>query len=158
MQDVVRFGLTDMQTALLTGLLDGLEPDAALERAGYGEKKHNFHLNLQSDKFRRALDHCLRLSMQTEGAPLASRFLISVIRSDKYGERTRVDAAKTILDRSGYGKLDSAPGDADSKAPEDMTTDELRSLLSKMQHELGDRAKPIDTRLNASDLQLTDMM
>jgi hypothetical protein len=76
----------------------------------------------------------------------------------KFGERVRVDAAKTLLDRAGY----QAPKQHEvgkEKAVEEMSTAELHAFIDRTEAELASRATDVSVPVSPTlDSQLSDLL
>lgn len=81
-----------------------------------------------------------------EGAKDAADYLKDLVRNKEAGATPRLEAARTILDRSGYGAQSriAAPPIKAKKDLSDMSADELRSIAGALQVELSNRAKVIE--------------
>lgn len=120
----------------------GTPHDEAAVLAGYAP--HTGWSVMQSPAVRRVLHLAISEVLVTEGAPLAVKTLLEVVKNKEYSPRDRVAAARTILDRAGYtGKSTSADSPADKPLSE-MSTDELKALVDKLEGELADRATPVN--------------
>lgn len=73
-------------------------------------------------------------------------YLHAVVKAEETGSPGRIDSAKSILDRSGYGAQSriAAPPIKAKKDLSDMTADDLRSIANTLQRELSNRAKVIE--------------
>lgn len=103
---------------------------------------------LQSAAVKRALAACIGEILHTEAAPFALSTLVEIVKGKEFSPRDRVAAARTLLDRAGYtGKSTSADSPADKPLSE-MSTDELKALVDKLEGELADRATPVSAPEN----------
>jgi hypothetical protein len=156
---VARHNLNQRQTEFVRHFVAGSSPDDAAAAAGYGSYGAGRAV-LRSAAVVAAVDQELRQLLAAEAAPLALSFLMEVVtnHAGKYGERVRVDAAKTLLDRAGYQapKHQEAPGSA--KDPHQMGTAELHDLVMKLEGELASRAKVIEPVACQTDSQLADLI
>jgi len=76
------------------------------------------------------------------GAALAVHVMESVMLDTKATPKTRLDAAKAIMDRAGFTpKTDAASGPGDLGA---LTNEQLHALADKITNEKGDRAVTVD--------------
>lgn len=94
-----------------------------------------------------------------EAGPVALNLVLQIVQGTMPADtRTRLDAAKTLLDRSGYSaKALATPG-----APKDLhelSRDELLRVIDQGESELASRAKLIDQTpiADALDVQVIDM-
>jgi hypothetical protein len=65
------------------------------------------------------------------------------VRDEKYGERVRVDAARSLLDRAGYLPPVRQTSTGDDKDPASMTSEELRDAIEKIEREIAERAQHV---------------
>ena len=148
--------LDSRQALFVEHVARGVPHKDAARLAGYDSPPHSA---LQSKAVRHAISLTISEILQTEGAPVALDLLIKTVRNDKENSRVRVDAAKTILDRAGHV---ARPKEADSGAQKDlheMSTDELRALVDKLEGELADRAEPVSaTEKQGVPQQVLDML
>jgi hypothetical protein len=140
------FGLSTKQEALVEALFSSDGIILAAKAAGYADSSHVRRMVRHSPVLRAAIEQELRHRLQTEGAPVAYALLVEVVRNkdSKFGERVRVDAARTLLDRAGFlppKQPDRQPAEKDLN---EMSTAELLAIIEKHEAELGDRATPIN--------------
>jgi phage terminase small subunit len=76
------------------------------------------------------------------GAPLALRIVETLMKDETVSAKVRLDAAKTILDRAGYIAPKAKEGRSDTETPlHEMSTEELRAMAARLEHEIAGRAK-----------------
>jgi len=97
--------------------------------------------------------------LQTESAPLALKVGMELLGSETTAERVREGLVKTFLDRAGFPAASpakqEAPGD---KALHEMSGEDLRRYIARLEGELAERAKPvIGTTIEQAPAQGIDM-
>lgn len=130
---------TDKQLALIDGVSDGLPIRAAMDRAGYSEKVRPATATTPAI----IAEIRARTGHQLQG--LAPRALEVVAQLLEHGqtERIRLEAAKTILDRSGFIAPKATDGAENrEKDLHTMTRQELEERAQRLASEIADRAKP----------------
>lgn len=148
MANLAPFDLDDRQKTFVAAILNGRDPKAAARESGYSESS-GYRLTT-TPKIQAALRSELMRRMATEGLPLAYSVLVSILRDESAPARVRVDAAKTVLDRGGMpAQRASAIKETSEKSLSEMTTDELRAMVDKLEGALSDRAKPVDSDRSA---------
>lgn len=117
-------------------------------------------VSMNDPNVRAGYEHVLRTRFAQAG-PIALNLLIEVVenKESKYGPRERLDAAKTLLDRSGYTARDMKAAAAEQKDLKDMTREQLLEEMSKTENELANRAKLIEVApdVNQFDAQVIDL-
>ena len=138
---------TDKQLALIEGVSDGLTMRAAMDRAGYSEKVRPATATTPAiiSEIR------ARTGQQLQG--LAPRALEVVAQLLEHGqtERIRLEAAKTILDRSGFIAPKASDGAENrEKDLHMMSRQELEERAKRLALEISDRSRPgvIDPELD----------
>lgn len=77
---------------------------------------------------------------KAEDVVLARAALRTIAQDERFPAGARVTAARTLLEYAGaMRQADSAS----TKDPSEMTTEELRAMVSSLDAELGNRAKPV---------------
>lgn len=94
-----------------------------------------------------------------EAGPLSLNLLISVVKDAKADLNIRVQAAKTLLDRSGYTAKDMREAEADTRDLKEMSRDELLATLDATEAQLASRAKTLEIAptIGASAAQVIDI-
>ena len=159
MANLAPFDLDDRQRAFVAAILDGKDPRSAARDVGYSESS-GYRLTT-TPKIQAALRAELVRRMATEGLPLAYSVLVQILRDENAPARVRVDAAKTVLDRGGMpAQRAIAAKETGEKSLSEMTTDELRNMVDKLESALSERAKPIDSDRSArpADDQAPDFL
>ena len=85
------------------------------------------------------VQRAMRQTIDVLAAPYALAVMRRAMLSDS--ERIRVDAARSILDRAGYAA--PLPEQARERGLSELSPDELRALISGLQSELSDHARPV---------------
>ena len=91
----------------------------------------------------------LRGQILAQAVPDALRYLADVAKGAEKGERQRVDACKTLLDRSGLSAVPPAKAGLKPSDVESMTPDQLEMLLRRGREEMARRAKPVNAPIDA---------
>lgn len=125
---------------------EGLPRNVVLAREGYTDDAPMLEPTPANT---RAMTERLRGKLLIQAAPKAIRFLMDIVndgltkmsRDEPIG-RHHVDAAKTLLDRSGIGPTTTEPANH-SKEVGEMSGEELREHLEKIKREVADRAKTV---------------
>jgi len=130
---------TDKQLALIDGLSAGLDPKAALNAAGYSVKMHPAAAMTPAI----VSEIRARTGRQLQGlAPRALEVVAQLLESGQT-ERIRLEAAKTILDRSGFIAPKASDGAENrEKDLHTMSRQELEERAQRLASEIADRAKP----------------
>lgn len=95
--------------------------------------------------------------VKAEAGAIGYQTAVTIARNEKLPAGARMVAARTLLEFGGYiGKRqDDAPG----KDLGELSADQLRDLVTKIDKELGDRARPVNTiESQALPSQLSDML
>lgn len=79
-----------------------------------------------------------------DSVPEALTTLRTVMNDGTANSRSRVDAAKALLDRAGVVALPPPKESGPALSPAEMTADELRALLDAAAAELAGRATPVN--------------
>lgn len=152
--------LNEKQAGMLADILSGIPPIEAAKRQGY-QNPHN-----AAKDFMARPDVLLAVKRDSigqlvgEGVPLAISTLFMILRDDAAPARVRVDAAKTVLDRAGIAAArPAAPEKANEKALSDMSPNELRALISRLENEVAERAAPVLAPDSGDDgAQVTELL
>ncbi len=76
-------------------------------------------------------------------APVAVKVLQDILESSNVSPSVRVDAAKALLDRAGFGPVRHVVEHNDSKTLSEMSIDELKGLLDRTESQLASLATPV---------------
>lgn len=101
-----------------------------------------FKLYLERDNFASDLRAVVKGLVETQYAPRAFAFLNECVIDTEMPARVRVDAAKAILDRSGYTAA-ALPPDRDPSDLTMMSREELHQFVVKAEAELANKAKDV---------------
>lgn len=83
--------------------------------------------------------------------------LQSIARQDRFPAAARVTAARTLMEYAGMigGKAETGA----TKDPSEMSAEELRTLIARLDKELGDRATPVNAPVLAlPDSEVSDFL
>ena len=94
---------------------------------------------LQGQGVRSMVQRAMRQTIDVLAAPYALAVLRRAMLSDS--ERIRVEAARGILDRAGYAA--PLPEQNKERGLSELSPDELRALISGLQSELSEHARPV---------------
>lgn len=151
--------LTDMQERFCVALVNnGGHKTAAAIEAGY--TTHSARVMASRIL---ALPHvAARVAVELEeqrtvSGVIAVNVLQTVARGEKYPAAARVTAARTLAEYAGL--IGNKSADASTKDPSEMSADELRDLIARLDRELGDRAKPVNAPDSAPiDSEVSDFL
>jgi hypothetical protein len=152
--------LTDKQAAFVKAALGGCDHIQSARLAGYSAPAVDGWRLMRLPHIAAAIEIELRRKLQLEIAPACIAFLFDVVKNagNTFGERVRVDAAKTLLDRAGY----QAPKQHEvgkEKAVEEMSTAELHAFIDRTEAELASRATDVSVPVSPTlDSQLSDLL
>lgn len=140
--------------------MSGDERLAAVEAGVHPNRAGTFaRVALANPNVRAGYEHILR-SRFAQAGPIALNLLIEMVadKSKVFEPRVRLEAAKTLLDRSGYTAKDMREA---GHAPDlhEMTREELLEEMARTERELSDRATLVAIAPDASqlDTQVIDM-
>jgi len=141
--------------------LVGDERLAAVEAGVHPNRAAQFaRVSLNDPNVKAAYEHVLRTRFASAG-PIALNLLIEFVKDKekKFEPRVRLEAAKTLLDRSGYTAKGMAESAAESKDLKEMTRDQLLEEMNRTEAELADRAKlvAIAPDVNQHSTQVIDL-
>jgi len=129
------------QLLFVEAVASGIPPAEAARSAGYVGDAYSA---LKSPSVRQAISLAVQEILQLEGAPVALNLLLQTIRNEGAPIKIRVDCAKAILDRAGHTARQRAPDSGPGKDLNEMSTEELKSLVDRLEGELAERAQPLD--------------
>lgn len=117
-------------------------------------------VSMNNPAVRAGYEHVLRTRFAQAG-PIALNLLIEMVANKEkaFEPRVRLEAAKTLLDRSGYTAKDMRESAAEVKDLKDMTREELLLEMEKTERELSERATLIEVapNVNQHEVQVIDM-
>jgi uncharacterized protein (UPF0147 family) len=141
--------LNDRQESFVKEILKGRVPADAYRAAGYSEESdHNANSLLHSPAIAAAIRFGITMRLTTEALPLAYNVLAELARDVAVPAAVRRAAARDLMDRAGFvapKAIDAASAGADKPLSE-MSSDELRGLVDKLESELGARALPVNAQ------------
>lgn len=154
MNAIAKINLTDKQATFVSGIIKGLEPEAAARDAGFSAPRLDAWRLLRAPSVLYAVDLGLRKKLHGELVPLAFKTLIALVQNAD-SDRVKLDAAKIILDRAGFVPAKQATSH-DDREPEAMSTTELHALIERLERELGDRAAPVGETVDAQAVDIVE--
>lgn len=131
---------------------------AAALAAGYAESTAKSGVSTLLKHPRVAARIAVELEQQrTVSGVIAVTVLQRIAKGETYPAAARVTAARTLAEYAGL--IGNRPADASNKDPSEMSADELRDLIARLDRELGDRAKPVNAPDSTPiDDQLSDFL
>lgn len=151
-------GLTEQQLKFVQRFLVHSDQKLAATEAGYsGDAAAVGYQLVRHPQIAAVIYAELTVKLKVEGATLGYRVLQEIARDDTAPKGVRADCAKALLDRAGF------PAQRAREAPKqgagslaDMSLDDLRELVAKLEREAGDKARDItpasDNSANADSL------
>jgi phage terminase small subunit len=134
--------LTPAQQAFVKAVLRGENPGRAAVAAGYNsEASANYLMSRHAGVIAAIREETVR-ALIVEDAPLARQTLRTIMQDTAAPANARVSAAKTLLDRAGYVAPKHAEK-ADRKAVAELSSEELRDMIARIEGELGARATDV---------------
>ena len=148
--------LTEQQVAFVLHFTS--TPDAignaseSARRAGYSQRSaaELGHQLLEKPHVQDAIREANKRQISGKIAAKSIALLSRVIDDEAVSMKVRVDAARTILDRAGYGAFMTQPKRSDERAMNEMTKDELLDLMRQARKEM-DRARVINAEPSAAE-------
>ncbi len=151
MKSITPIRLTDMQAEFVRGVCAGRRPDDAARAAGFGGEAWQvasrlLHVPAVVAAIRTEINRLLTI----EALPLAYRVLLDLAKDETVPAAVRRACARDLIDRAGIvpPKAQEAPGQGDKPLSE-MSSEELRGLVDRLESELAGRAIPVDAQDNA---------
>lgn len=141
---------------------DGASVESASKTAGISER-YGFYL-LETESIQRAIQDRVYFLLKFKDAPAARRALREMMDDATASKTVRLECAKTLLNRAGVveQKAIAVSVNGVQKAPCEMTGDELRREINRLQAEIGQRvngAKVVDvTPIDPDNIQVTDIL
>jgi len=149
--------LDERQTLFVEAVARGVPYAEAARSAGYTSPAASI---MKSAAVRQAISLTVLEIFKMEGAPIALKVLLDIVRNDKENSKVRADCAKALLDRAGYTARPTEANATPQKDLNEMSTDELKNLVDRLEGELAERAQPLDapdeTGVSAEVLDLLD--
>ncbi len=156
--------LTEQETAFMEGLRTGMAGREAAVAAGFEARE--LSIIMKRPAILAAIDADIRENLEI-AANLAGVFIPRIVSGAEHCTPVRMDAIKTVLDRTGRNTPAArpAPRFADADLSE-LSADELRRLVDGLERAKGktidalaERAKPVDApRQNTLDDKLLSLL
>lgn len=158
MNDLTPLRLTEMQGDFVRLVVQGKSPDDAASLAGYqGEAWGAAARLLRTPGVAIAIRNEINRLLTVEGLPVAYQTLLTLAKDNTVPGAVRRACARDLMDRAGIvPPKASAPDSKDQKPLSDMTSDELRGLVDRLESELAGRA--IDVSAPGSAPALTNRL
>lgn len=135
-------GLDDAtQRELCWWMAQGCGPEDAAKRAGLPNANRLYHF-AKTQEFSVVLRQSLSKHLADDLAPKAVKILNEIMHDTNVASRVRVDAAKAVLDRSGFS-ASATPSVAGQKALNELSLDDLHRLVATLEEERANEAKPV---------------
>jgi hypothetical protein len=137
-----------MQDAFIRYLVETGDESTAARLAGFADRREPWRL-LRIPHVLAALNAAMKTALAHD-APLARNLLRQYVMDPKMNPKIRLDAAKTLLDRSGHiaPKARDESDEHRHRSLHEMTTEQLRAEADRLAGEIANRARPV---LGASD-------
>jgi hypothetical protein len=120
----------------------GLTAQASAAKAGIA-RNGRFSDLLRTTAFADMLRDAINDHLAKDCAPEAVKVLRAILKDEKAPARVRVDACKTVLDRTGYNARDGSKIPGSDKDVAQMTQDELLAFIAAGEKELSARAHDV---------------
>jgi hypothetical protein len=132
--------LTERRVTFLNRMVEHGDVRLAAEQAGFSQPIYGYEI-LKEQSVQAELRATLERA-KTEDIVFARSVLWKIAGHTDAPAGARVTAARTLLEYAGaMQKVGNGPS---GKDPSEMTGDELRALIDRLDRELGDRAKPVE--------------
>lgn len=138
------YGLNARQSKLLALLSEGVAEADALAAAGYAENSTLKTLIASNPRLAAAALTATKLRLHGLAGAAVAVLEEIVTNSKEFDPKLRLDAAKTILDRVGIAPQKTGATPSEGRGMSEMSVDELRAHVEALEHELGNRARPVD--------------
>lgn len=127
----------------------------AASEAGYADPNYGYVM-LSNPNVAAALAVALQRAKLEDGV-LARKALRQIAGEDRFPAAARVTAARTLMEYAGMIGNRGETGAA--KDPSEMSAEELRDLIARLDKELGDRATPVNAPTPAlPDSEVSDFL
>jgi hypothetical protein len=114
---------------------------------------------LQTPRISRLIESRAKSVLRNDLAPKALKFLGELVVNEQANPKERRQAAQFILEKAGYVAPRAQIAEAAEKSISAMSTDELATLVEKLEQERAARAKDVSAPSDAaSDSEVTDML
>lgn len=142
MGKIVEFeGLNEKQIKFVLAIADdGLSIKDAAERAGYAIPT-GYDLSRQP-RIAFAIQERVHWILRTNDAPAARRTLYNIMMDETASKPARIECAKTLLSRAGYGEIkggQAATSDPADKPLSELTGAELAQRIEQINKEMAQR-------------------
>lgn len=141
MDAALRIDLPEKYRQFVYALVEGLTQEAAGEKIGVTAQAAG--VLIRRPEIVSAMHFEINRRLRTEGASIGYKVLSTIAKDDTAPKGVRVDAAKTLLDRAGHVAPRGEPAKPVEKQMTDMTQNDLRDLVDKLESELANRATPV---------------
>lgn len=149
-------GLTDLQNRMVAATCDGLPPGLAALKAGYSLEEAGWQ-TLRLPSVIVAIHLEIQRRIVTEGAPLGLRVLVELAKDDTVPGAVRRACARDLMAMAGHvAPKASEQGDKGAKPLHEMSSDELRAVVDRLESELAARSTQVDAVPNAKPLTWLD--
>src|SRR5215831_18299686 len=143
MSELATRQLTAMQEAFVERLIECGDAGTAAQLAGFSKPTTDAWRLLRIPHVLAAVNAAVRTAL-AEDAPLARNLLRQYVKDTEMNPKIRLDAAKTLLDRSGHIAPKARDESAErEKSLHEMSTDELRAMVDRLETEVANRATPV---------------
>lgn len=141
-------GLTDLQNRLVSAVCDGIPPRDAALKAGYANSESSWTA-LRLPNVCSAIRNEIARRIVVEGAPLGLSVLIQLAKDDTVLPAVRRACARDLMAMAGHVAPKAAEqGDKGAKPLHEMSSDELRAVVDRLESELAARATPVSAPLD----------
>lgn len=137
-------GLTEMQSRFVQEYVATGDVQRACALAGYTDNVAGYH-NMKLPAVQAAIKAEAFRVLHLQAFPAAVRFLMELVNDEDVEKRLRADASRTLIKTvHDFDKLhNSNSGNNTTKPLDQMSPEELRQHLERMQQELANRATPV---------------
>jgi hypothetical protein len=153
--------LTDYEKKFIDRVAEGDDVSLAGRAAGLTKKAEILRI-LAIPSVQDYIALAMARMLRTESAPAARRVLQEIMLDTKVAAKTRVDCAKALLDRAGFSPIKIGEDALKSqKSPSEMTGDELRREIERLNGEMvarADGAKLIEGVTSDDSTQALDIL
>lgn len=158
-----RFGLNDRQAEFARLVSLGTSPGDSALKAGYKSPEQAWQI-VAHPHVAAAIHYELQRQIMLEGAPLAYKTIVSIIKNEKASERVRGDLSVRLLNLAGFvPPTPVAQKDQSDKSLSEMTAAELvgfidrnQAEIARLEAELAARAKDVTPGGIAQDMPVIE--
>lgn len=148
----LRVNLPDSYRKFVICVSRGMTNEAASSEAGFSPSTGS--QLVRRPEIMAAIHQEVARLIRVEGAPVAFKVLLDIAKDVTAPKGVRVDAAKTLLSRAGHVEPRAEQAKPDEVPMNEMTQDQLHSLVNQLEGELAARAKPIGAPLPTDDVDI----